>query len=119
MLEYALELGPSEQGLIEAALRRRQPLPDVIQNAPQLLPGLEPYYEAFVELSTCREHGMGLGPIPWTAIDRYGQRHAFVGEGFQYLVRMVRALDDAFLAYSRRKEREERERAEARQDVGA
>jgi hypothetical protein len=104
--------------LIEAAIRRRQPLPDVIANAPQLFPGLEMYYEAFTELSTCRSQGFGVGPIPWTAIDRYGDRHGFLGEGFEYLVRMVRALDDTFLAYSRKRDKEERNQAEANQDAG-
>lgn len=92
---------------MEAAIRRRQPLPDVIANAPQILPGLEMYYEAFTELSTCRPMGMSIGPIPWTAIDQYGLRHGFEADGFEYLVRMVRALDDAFLAYSQRKAKEE------------
>jgi hypothetical protein len=79
----------------------------VIANAPQLLMGLEMYYEAFTELSTCRQVGMGMGPIPWTAIDRYGDRYGFQGEGFEYLVRMVRALDDVFLAHSRKKAEKE------------
>lgn len=92
---------------MEAAIRRRQPLPDVIANAPQILPGLEMYYEAFSELSTCRSNGMAMGPIPWTAIDQYALRHGFEADGFEYLVRMVRALDDAFLAYSQKKAKEE------------
>lgn len=89
----------------------------MIANAPDLLPGLEMYYEAFVELSTCRDHGLGAGPIPWTAIDRYAERNGFEGEGYEYLLRMVRALDDAFLAHTRKKEGEERARAEADRDA--
>lgn len=75
------------------------------------------YYEAFTELSTCRSQGFGVGPIPWTAIDRYGERHGFLGEGFEYLVRMVRALDDTFLAYSQKKAKEDQAR-EATRDAG-
>lgn len=77
------------------------------------------YYEAFTELSTCRDHGMGVGPIPWTAVDRYAERNGFEGDGFDYLLRMVRALDDAFLAHTRRKETEERARVEANRDARA
>lgn len=77
--------------------------------------GLEMYYEAFTELSTCRNAGMSVGPIPWTAIDRYGQRYGFQGDGFDYLVRMVRALDDTFLAHSRKKAKEE----EAQNNAGS
>lgn len=72
------------------------------------------YYEAFTELSTCRPVGMGIGPVPWTAIDGYGRRYGFEGDGFVYLVRMVRALDDAFLAHSRAKAKEEEARSNAR-----
>lgn len=31
-------------------------------------------------------------------MDRYGERHDFRGEEFDRLVKMVRALDDCFLA---------------------
>ena len=33
--------------------------------------GLEWYMTAFRDLSSCRSLGMGLGPIPWTAIEAY------------------------------------------------
>ena len=91
-----------EQRIIEAAVRRRQPLPDVIANAPELLLGLDSYFEAFVELSTCRELGMSSGPIPWTAVDRYAERHGYRGEGFVYLLQMIRAMDAAFLEHGRK-----------------
>ncbi len=65
--------------------------------------GLDIYYEAFLELGSTRSIGMDLGPIPWTAIDRYAQRHGYEGDDFEYLVQMVRALDEAFLKYTRDK----------------
>jgi hypothetical protein len=80
-----------EQRIIEAAVRRRQPLPDVIANAPEIHMGLEAYYEAFMDLSTSRGVGMALGPIPWTAVDRYAERHGYTGEGFRYLWQMPSA----------------------------
>jgi hypothetical protein len=88
-----------------AVYKRGQAPPEFIANAPALLPGLELYYEAFKELSTCRPY-IGLegvpGPIPWTAIDRYGLAHGFEEEGLDYLVKMIRALDDEFLVYMRK-----------------
>lgn len=88
-----------------AVYRRGMAPPEFIANAPVLLPGLELYYDAFQELSTCRPY-IGLeglpGPIPWTAIDRYGLAHGFEEEGLKYLVRMIRALDDEFLVYMRK-----------------
>lgn len=85
------------------------PLPDAIAGAPELLAGLEAYYEAFIELSTCRDSGMGVGPIPWTAVDQYARRYGFTGDGFGYLLKMVRALDDAFLKHQRQKDKEARD----------
>lgn len=77
-------------------------MPDAVAGAPQMFWGLEAYYDAFVELSTDRQSGMSVGPIPWSSIDRYACRHEIEGEAFEYLVRMVRALDDAFLAHCRK-----------------
>lgn len=53
---------------------------------------------------------MGVGPIPWTAIDRYAERYGFHGDGFGYLLKMVRALDDAFLRHQKQKHAEETSR---------
>jgi hypothetical protein len=68
-----------------------------------MLWGLEAYYEAFAELSTDRQSGTSIGPIPWSSIDRYASRYGIEDDAFEYLIRMVRALDDAFLAYCRKK----------------
>ena len=92
---------------MEQAYKRGLPLPEFIRNAPVLLPGLDIYYEAFQELSTCRPY-IGLegvpGPIPWTAVDRYGVSKGFDGEAQDYLEKLVRALDDEFLTYTREKQ---------------
>ena len=50
---------------------------------------------------------MAPGPIPWTAVDRYAERHGYSGEGFTYLLQMVRAMDAVYLEHSRRKARED------------
>jgi len=49
------------------------------------------------------------GPIPWTAIDAYARRKGFAGDGFEYLVKMVRAMDDVFLRHLQDKREQERE----------
>jgi hypothetical protein len=99
--------------MISAAIRRRQPIPDVVSNAPQLFEGLGTYYDAFTELSTCRTSGMAMGPIPWLAINEYAKRYGYHDDAFDYLVRMIRALDDTFLAY----DRDESERKRAEQEI--
>lgn len=92
---------------MEQSYKRGLPLPGFIQDAPTLLPGLDLYYEAFQELSTCRPY-IGLegvpGPIPWTAVDRYGASKDFDEEAQDYLEKLIRALDDEFLTYMREKQ---------------
>ncbi len=77
-----------------------------MRNAPHLPEYLQPYWEAFEELSTCRSYiGMtgSPGPIPWTAICRYADKHGFAGDSFDDLVAIVRATDDAFRAHVQEK----------------
>tara|TARA_R110000803_G_scaffold209440_2_gene279054 strand:- start:1176 stop:1412 length:237 start_codon:yes stop_codon:yes gene_type:complete len=50
--------------------------------------------EAFTELSTCRQIGMALGPIPLTAIQDYTDRHQ-MGDLF---IRQIMAIDRAYLS---------------------
>lgn len=54
--------------------------------------------EAFADLSTCRDLGMGVGPIPWTAIDRYAERAELTRPAGRVLATCIRALDRAYLA---------------------
>jgi hypothetical protein len=42
---------------------------------------------------------MQVGPIPWTAVDRYAQRHGFDDEEFDYLLQMIKAMDAVYLAH--------------------
>lgn len=52
------------------------PLPEAIENKPVLLDGLYFYMEAFQTLSSCRNIGQGvIGPIPWSALSQYADRH--------------------------------------------
>lgn len=55
--------------------------------------------EAFFELGTDRQVGMGVGPIPSASIDRYVDRHGFSvdeEEEFRYL---IRRLDGVYLDF--------------------
>jgi hypothetical protein len=82
-------------------VREKTPLPDPIANAPELAPGLEPYFGAFFDLTTCRSTGWTEGPIPWTAVHFYAEAHNFEGEEREDLFYHVRAMDDAFLKWAR------------------
>lgn len=99
-----MEQGPVEQAIIDMAIKRRQQLPEKIANAPVVLAGLELYYEAFLELSTDREIGMGIGPIPWSSIDRYALRAGLVSDDdYADFKDLVRAMDGAFMRYEQQR----------------
>lgn len=52
------------------------------------------YYEAFWEVSSDRQVGMGLGGIPFTAIDRYAARYGITDQDrFDAFRRTMRAMD--------------------------
>lgn len=105
-----------EQIIIESCIKRRQPLPEAIANAPTIFKGLEPYYIAFWELSTDRSQGMGVGPIPWSAINEYAVREGLRGEGYEDLVDYVRAMDRTFLKFQREEEAKRRAADEAKRN---
>jgi hypothetical protein len=99
VLLYFLEHGEVETALIEACFKRKQPLPDAIQEAPELYPWNAWVFEAFQELGTCRNVGFSIGQIPWTAIHEYANRYGIVGDDFDELNYLIRSMDDAFLEY--------------------
>lgn len=85
-------------------MRERMPLPKKIQNAPQLRLGLDLYYNAFWDLTSCRAVGWGLGPIPWVSIKDYGETFEFDEDQTESLFYFVRMMDNAFLDHHRTKE---------------
>ncbi len=60
--------------------------------------GTEWVWEAFWHLTTDRQSGMGAGPIPWTAKDRYATRHGVDDpDDFDEFVELITAMDHAYL----------------------
>lgn len=57
-------------------------------------------YRAFVELHSCRSFGMGLGPIPWTAVRAWASEHGVSDpDEFAELLFLVTACDTLFLEH--------------------
>lgn len=96
---WHLEHGEHEETIREQCRVNKMPLPDFIQSKPNLRLGLEFYWKAFWELSTCRAVGMGEGPIPWDALHSYGLRYLITGDEFDRFVTMIKALDVEYLTY--------------------
>ena len=76
------------------------PLPKKLQNEPQLELGLELFYLAFWDLSTCRHD---LGPIPWTAMFTYCQEYDIIDEQREDMFTYIREMDTVFMKHMSKK----------------
>ena len=85
-------------------MRERLPLPSKIAKAPTLHIGLELYYDAFWELSTCRATGWSIGPIPWSAVNDYATTFGFDSEQRDALHHHIRVMDNAYISHFTPKE---------------
>ena len=94
-----MEHGPLEETLIRRARAERKRPPDKIVNAPQLLPGLGFYFQAFMALSSCRPLGMAEGRIPWHSAFQYAQALGLEEEEFEDLWVLVSFMDAAYLKF--------------------
>ncbi len=75
-------------------------LPDGLENAPELLPGLDVYWTAYHALHTCRPLAWGTpGPIPWTAVAHYAQVWEMDEVQMARLERFVGKMDSEFLSW--------------------
>jgi hypothetical protein len=91
-------MGPIERNIAQQAYRSGEPMPDRIANAPELDLGLEVYLQAFFDLDSERSHGMGLMPIPFTAVLQYARLYDFDEEQTEDLLYFIRRMDNANLA---------------------
>lgn len=79
------------------------PLPERIHNAPELQMGLDLYYEGFLDLTSCRQMGMAIGPIPLLAILEYCVIKDITGQQQADFVWLIQRLDAKYLEWSNKK----------------
>jgi hypothetical protein len=65
---------------------------------PEIEPHLQFHWEAFNELSSERQIGMAMGPIPRSAIRAYADEVAMTGDEFDAFNRLIRAMDNEYLS---------------------
>jgi hypothetical protein len=65
--------------------------------------GLEFYMDAFAELSTSRPSGLGVSPIPFTAIAEYFRIYEL--KDFDEFAAIIRRLDNVFLELNAKEEK--------------
>jgi hypothetical protein len=78
-----------------------------------LVRGDEFYMHAFSELSSCRQFGDTIGPIPWHRIRQYGETRGLDEDMLRVFEHVIRLLDEAYLE-QQREEQKQRSRADAR-----
>ncbi len=106
-------MGEQARGLGAALAKAGKPLPPWLLR-PTLMPHLAAVWGAFLSLSSCRQVGMGLGPIPWTAMDRYATRMDLTDpDDFAEFEYLIRAMDTKYLEIVRDKEEEKPNRGRA------
>jgi hypothetical protein len=79
------------------------PLPEKIQNAPSLLPGLELYYIGFMDLVNSRQTGFGMGPIWWNTIQDYCERKKLDEEQTEAMHHHIGAMDIVYTKHIQQK----------------
>jgi hypothetical protein len=90
------------------------PLPERIKNAPELLHGLELYYNAFNSLTTSRVMGHGcIGGIPYAAISNFCREEGIEGELRDDLFYLVEHMDAEYIKWQTNRAKYEAEVAAA------
>lgn len=79
--------------LIEAG---REPHPAYYQQ-PEIPPWHSFYWEAFHALSTERQIGMGVGPIPRSYIIAYAAEQDLLGDAAEHFLDIIRRIDVEYL----------------------
>ncbi|MFZ1074804.1 MAG: hypothetical protein WAN50_00290 [Minisyncoccia bacterium] len=105
MLHY-LEFGNANQGVLRQVLPHEQ-VPECIVNTPKVLDHLLFYYDAFWELDSERQIGMGVGPIPWSSIMLYASFCCLDEFQTEQLLYFIRAMDKVYLQYHSDKNKSE------------
>jgi hypothetical protein len=80
------------------------PLPKSIQDAPFLHFGLQIYFDAFFELSSCRINSFEIGRLNWLMIDEYCKRQGLDEEQSEDMHYFIRKMDDAYVEYQKDKQ---------------
>ena len=78
------------------------PLPDRIQNAPEILPGLQLFFIGFLDLSSSRQIGMGLGAVPWKTIFDYCEAFGLDEEQTEAMHHHIRVMDTAYINFKKK-----------------
>lgn len=77
---------------------------DQFPHPPEIIDGFGGWYEDFWQLSTERQIGMGVGPIPFSAIARHVQGWRY--DDADMFAECIKAMDTAYLELAAKKPEE-------------
>lgn len=82
---------------VEAAIRKGRDLPPWYLDEPPIHPSQDFYLQAFSDLSTTRQIGMGPGPIPWDKILLYAHWMELERDVTRAFVQIIQLMDSAYM----------------------
>lgn len=86
------------------------PLPAWYLEEPEVTESDAFYIRSFWELSSCRNFGWVIGPIPWTAIRSYAVDAGLDSGMRSVFAEVIRELDEAYLSWQRNQEKRRTEK---------
>lgn len=96
MLLHDLAHKGVEEHVLQIAAREGLPIPRGVSAGPELMPGLDLFFRAFVDLRTCAADG---GPVPWTAVEQWADAYDLDPDQRRALHHHTRKMDEAFLEH--------------------
>ena len=84
-------------------------LPEWWDKKPPEVRGDDFYIRAFWELSSCRQFGQFVGPVPWDKIVAYAERKQLDSAMVEVLEVVIRELDEVYLSDLRENRRRQTE----------
>lgn len=111
--EHQDKINPAFEERMRADCERTgEPLPDAIANAPELDEDLLFYFDAYLELSSERQIGMGIGPIPISSLWAYCDRLVALNVGFDSediyrFEKIIKGLDYIYLTNQNNKRKKD------------
>jgi hypothetical protein len=90
------------------------PIPKKIADAPSLFAGLDLFYIAFWELTTCRELGYGsIGPINWLTVHEYCKYNGIEDEQREDMFYFIGKMDEVYLEHTAARNKKKHDEAAA------
>lgn len=80
---------------MEVAVEKGWDIPE--DDRPQVSQRIAVYYQAFMDCSTCRQVGFGVGPIPWNTVMIWAKRKLFDYEETEHLWSVISRADMEWL----------------------